>query len=161
MTTLAASTPEGRYHHGDLRSVLLAVTRDLLREVGPEEVSLREAARRAGVSSRAPYRHFPSKDALLSALAANGFDELCAVLHAAAQAAPAGRQVQDQAVAYVRFAQGEPALYRLMFSYRMVDADPALARAKASTLALLAAAAATGAPAGADVAARATACWAR
>ena len=106
----------------------------MLQEVGPDAISLREVARRADVSSRAPYRHFASRDAIMSALATEGFIALRTALIAAAT--PEG-SLQDQAIAYVRFALDRPALYRLMFSYRIEDADSALAEAKTATKALL------------------------
>ncbi len=70
----ALSTFEGgtAYHHGDLRRSLIAAAQELLRSGGAEAVTLREAARLAGVSHNAPYRHFASRDALLAALAAEG-----------------------------------------------------------------------------------------
>lgn len=160
MSDASGATAQGRYHHGDLRRALLEVARGLLQEVGPDAVSLREVARRAGVSSRAPYRHFEGRDALMAALATEGFDELRAVLVAAAEAGAPDRRLRDQAIAYVGFALGRPALYRLMFSTRIEEADPALARSKAATKALLSARVEADAAAGADVAARARGCWA-
>ena len=62
----AAAKP---YHHGDLRRVLIDAALQLVGEGGPEAVSVREAARRAGVSPGAPFRHFPSRDALMQAVA--------------------------------------------------------------------------------------------
>ena len=64
------------YHHGDLRRALLEAAREVLREQGPEGCSLREVARRAGVTHAAPYHHFPSREALLGALANEAYAEL-------------------------------------------------------------------------------------
>ena len=64
------------YHHGDLRKALLDAASALLAEVGVAAISLREVARRAGVSHNAPYRHFADRDALLAALALQGFEVL-------------------------------------------------------------------------------------
>lgn len=110
------STSRERYHHGDLSAALIEAGVALLREVGPAALSLRAAARRAGVSAMAPYRHFADKDALLAALAAHGFQLFGAALanSAAARSAP-GDALRAQGVAYVRFATTEPALFRLMF----------------------------------------------
>jgi AcrR family transcriptional regulator len=69
------STP---YHHGNLRKALLDAAVALIGEVGPRAFTLREVARRAGVSHNAPYRHFTSKDDLLLAVAAEGFERLAA-----------------------------------------------------------------------------------
>ena len=60
------------YHHGDLRAALLQAAGEILEKEGLEALSLREAARRAGVSHNAPYRHFPDRDSLLAALVAQG-----------------------------------------------------------------------------------------
>ncbi len=107
-----------RYHHGDLREALLQAATEMLVETGPKGLSLREAARRAGVSTGAPYRHFKDKDALLVALAARGFDALHEALQevqAACAESDALERVQRLGVAYVEFAADQPALFRLMF----------------------------------------------
>src|SRR6202789_1130123 len=68
--------PPQPYHHGDLRRVLIDTTLQLVTEEQDWTFSLREVARRAGVSHRAPYNHFPEKLDLLAAVAAVGFDRL-------------------------------------------------------------------------------------
>jgi AcrR family transcriptional regulator len=116
-------TAKQRYHHGDLRSALLAAAGRILDKQGAAELSLRETAKIAGVSAAAPYRHFTSKEALLAALAEDGFEELERVLKAAAERHP-GRpqgQLQDLAVAYLRLAARRPHFFRMMFS---VDLGP-------------------------------------
>ena len=65
-----------KYHHGDLREVLLELAVEHIAAVGVERLSIRELARRAGVSATAPFRHFPDKLTLLGALALEGFTEL-------------------------------------------------------------------------------------
>ena len=75
------------YHHGNLKQVLLEASLDLLRKAGSGEFTLREVARRAGVSHNAPYRHFRDKQELLAALAAEGFDRLTAAMTKAAEPA--------------------------------------------------------------------------
>jgi AcrR family transcriptional regulator len=103
------------YHHGDLRSALVATGLEMLAQGTVEHVSLREIARRAGVSATAVYRHFPEKGALLLALAAAGHEQLGAEQAiAAAQGGAAGFAATGQA--YVRFALANPALFRLMFA---------------------------------------------
>jgi AcrR family transcriptional regulator len=95
------------YHHGDLPAALLRAAAKTLEKRGPGALSLRETARRAGVSHNAPYRHFPDREALLAALAAEGF----AVLGERLRDQP-GRSMGD---AYVRFALEQPQRFRLMF----------------------------------------------
>jgi AcrR family transcriptional regulator len=104
------------YHHGDLPNALVRAAVELLEEGGAAELSLRAAARRAGVSAAAPYRHFADRDALLSAVAAVGYRELAEQLAAAhpAQATPDG--LVAVANAYVRFALTRPGMFRVMFA---------------------------------------------
>lgn len=83
------STP---YHHGNLRKVLLDAAAALIGEVGPRGFTLREAARRAGVSHNAPYRHFASKDELLVAVAAEGFERLAATMREAMEPGRTARE---------------------------------------------------------------------
>jgi len=108
---------EKAYHHGDLRAALLAAALESV-EAG-EAPSMRAVARRAGVSPTAPYRHFADRDALDSALAVRGFDELHEDLTAALAEVPssaiAAETLGALAVAYVDFALRRPALFRLMF----------------------------------------------
>lgn len=107
----------GSYHHGDLRTALLASAAELLDEGGTEAVSLRECARRAGVSHAAPYRHFATKEALLLALADEGFTWLADAGRAAMRGIRGARARLDAyGAAYVRFALEHPARFRLMFA---------------------------------------------
>ena len=106
------------YHHGDLRSALVAAALDLLAAGGPDALSLRAVARQAGVSAMAPYRHYADKEALLAAVAIHGFKGLQAALSAADAAVPPDAALTEQAVAYVRYALANPALFRLMFGPR-------------------------------------------
>src|SRR3954451_4016623 len=87
-----ASRPTGLkpYHHGDLRRVLIEAALQLAEQGGAEAVSVREAARRAGVSPGAPFRHFPSRDALMAAVAAEAQRRFRAEIDAALSSAPAG-----------------------------------------------------------------------
>lgn len=103
------------YHHGDLPAVLVQTAVKMLDADGGVDLSIRAVAREAGVSSAAPYRHFPDRPALLSAVAAQGFRELMSVL-AGTQPEPSSREdFSDLAVAYVRFAMARPGLFRVMF----------------------------------------------
>ena len=99
------------YHHGDLRPAILKAAAKLLEKQGLAELSLREIARRAGVSHAAPYRHFPDRQSLLAALAAEGF----AKLGEAQREAAARAGLRGMGEAYVRFALEHPQRFRLMF----------------------------------------------
>ena len=102
-----------RYHHGDLRLALVEGAMRLLKVQSAAELSLRAVARLAGVSPNAPYRHFESKDALLAAVAEEGFRRLAAAT--AAASGPPRTRLGRMGVAYVRFATENPRLYGLMF----------------------------------------------
>ena len=123
MSTLSTSG-RSTYHHGNLRPALIAAARALLDEGGASAVGLREAARRVGVSPTATYRHFRDKDALLAAVAAQGFREFAAAL---ADAGRAGEPLSAMGAAYVDFALARPGMFRLMFSpllaERAIDAE--------------------------------------
>jgi AcrR family transcriptional regulator len=106
------------YHHGNLRTALLAEAERTVRERGVQELSLRELARQVGVSHGAPRRHFPDRQALLDALAEAGFARLGAELRSAIDGA--GEEFEARlhatAAAYVRFATRDAALLELMFA---------------------------------------------
>ncbi|MER7079326.1 transcriptional regulator, TetR family [Saccharopolyspora kobensis] len=107
---------QGSYHHGDLRAACLRAARELLEEDGSAGLSLRAVARRAGVSATAPYRHYPDRDALVSAVAAEGYRELAGHLAAAHPSPATPDDLAAIAVAYVRFALDHPAMFRVMFA---------------------------------------------
>ncbi|MGY1715907.1 TetR/AcrR family transcriptional regulator [Geodermatophilus nigrescens] len=110
--------PEQPYHHGDLRAALLERAAERLRLGTVADLSLRALARDLGVSHAAPSRHFPDRQAFLSALARSGWERLDAALAAADPGADAGLRPRLLALgrAYVRFATAEPALLELMFA---------------------------------------------
>jgi AcrR family transcriptional regulator len=112
---------------------LLQGARGLLAEQGPESLSLREVARRAGVSNAAPYHHFASREELLAALAAQAFGELDRTMAEAQAAAPADPAPQLVAVGmgYVLFALREPELFRLLIRPEHLAASRAAPRAPA------------------------------
>lgn len=115
------------YHHGDLRSVILAEAARLVAERGADGVSLRELARAAGVSHAAPAHHFTDRRGLFTALAAEGFRLLAEALTAARG------DFADAAPAYVRFALEHPGHYQVMFDKSLLDAaDAELAAAEAA-----------------------------
>jgi AcrR family transcriptional regulator len=110
--------PERKYHHGDLWRGLIDAALALIAEGELRTFSLREVARRAGVTAAAPYHHFKDKAALLAAVAEEGFVALCGRLEAALAAVPSddprGR-FKALARAYLEFARARPAHYRVMF----------------------------------------------
>ncbi|MFF9851165.1 TetR/AcrR family transcriptional regulator [Streptomyces litmocidini] len=106
----------GAYHHGDLRAACLRAARELLEEDGSAGLSLRAVARRAGVSATAPYRHYADREALVSAVAAEGYRELAEHLTAAHPAPSTPDGLAAVATAYVRFALEHPAMFRVMFA---------------------------------------------
>lgn len=104
------------YHHGALRQALIDGAREILAERGHEQFSLKEVARRAGVSTSAPYRHFDTRDDLLNAVAAEGYAKLHQSLEqTAATTADVGERLLRLGGAYVRFAQEHPDLFVTMF----------------------------------------------
>src|SRR5271155_4752654 len=120
MSTTTSSTTlpdmsERPYHHGNLRTALLAQAERTVRERGVQELSLRELARETGVSHGAPRRHFADRQALLDALAEEGFARLGKELRGALEHAGKGFQSRllATASAYVRFATRDAALLEL------------------------------------------------
>ena len=111
------------YHHGDLRRALIDTALQLVTEEQDWTFSLREVARRAGVSHRAPYNHFPEKLDLLAAIAAVGFERLRdGLLRATIGIADPGALLVAICRTYVRLGLANPALYRLMFGPALSDA---------------------------------------
>ena len=99
------------YHHGDLQASVLRAASKLLEKEGLDGLTLRALARRIGVSHNAPYRHFPDRETLLAALAAEGY----AMLGEAQREAAATSGLRGMGEAYVRFALDHPQRFRLMF----------------------------------------------
>lgn len=113
MTETKAVAP---YHHGNLRQALLEAAVALIGEVGPRAFTLREVARRAGVSHNAPYRHFVSKDDLLVAVAVEGFERLAAGMQAALEPGQSPRErLELCGCGYVQFALYWPQHLLAMF----------------------------------------------
>ena len=136
--------PWGRYHHGNLKEALVQAARDLVAEFGPQGFSLAEAARRAGVSTAAPYRHFTDRQALMGEVARQGYAVLVSKLHEAWNDGlpdPANAFLRMGA-AYIAFAAEEPAAYAAMFQSGLKPTQPApLREAADKTFAVLVAAA--------------------
>jgi AcrR family transcriptional regulator len=127
------------YHHGNLRTALLEAAERTLRERGSQDLSLRELAREVGVSHGAPRRHFPDRQALLDALAEDGFERLGGELRAAG--AGAGEEFEPRlraiAAAYIRFATEDAALLELMFAGKHREPSGALAEASERAFAVM------------------------
>jgi len=123
-----AETSEGTrrpYHHGDLRRAILTAALDVIAADGPSALSLRDLARRAGVSHAAPAHHFKDRTGLLTAIAAEGFGLLAATIGEAAD-------LKDAGVRYVRFAREHPAHFQVMFAPELLrDGDLELTTARA------------------------------
>jgi AcrR family transcriptional regulator len=130
-TRKTSSKSKPRYHHGDLRHALIEASLALITEEGFGALTLREVARRAGVTHAAPYRHFADKEALLAAVAEEGFRTMAAQMRERMdrESGPTQRIVAC-GVAYVMFAIHHPAHFRVMFGphfTRLIDHE-ALAR---------------------------------
>jgi AcrR family transcriptional regulator len=122
-----SSGPSGRrdtYHHGDLKRALAEAALGLVAEKGPRGFTLREVARRAGVSAAAPYRHFADRAQLLATVATEGFVRLHETLSdTAAGTTGLTRQVLDMGRAYVRWAVDHPDYYQVMFGSELDKSD--------------------------------------
>jgi AcrR family transcriptional regulator len=133
-----------RYHHGDLRRALLDAALRLVRGGGAPALTLRAAARLAGVSQAAPYRHFADKQALLAAVAEEGFRAMTAAMQQAMGPHEDEPLLKFRALGlgYVGFARTHPAHFRVMFGPELADrsAHPSLAEAAAEAFRLLVAA---------------------
>jgi AcrR family transcriptional regulator len=116
------------YHHGDLRRVLIDAALQLVEEGGAEGLSVREAARRAGVSPGAPFRHFPSRVALMTAVAEEAQRRFRAEIEAALAEVPAGdplARFRCIGLAYLRWAMRNPTHFEIISSGRYFDHDKA------------------------------------
>ena len=119
------------YHHGDLRRALIDASLELIQEKGAQGLTLREAARRVGVSHAAPYRHFADKEALLAAVAEEGFRGLHdAMVVARDKRESLVEKYRATGVAYVEFAVAKPNHFGVMFGPQLNTEDhPALEEA--------------------------------
>ena len=128
------------YHHGNLRETLIRAALELIEKKGPAGFTFADAARWAGVSSAAPYRHFRDRDALMADVARRGFEEFAAAL---AKAWDGGKPepiiaFENVGRAYLRFAKKEPAYYSAMFESGLPsDANEELREASDRAFAVL------------------------
>ena len=124
-TVKKQSVADSAYHHGDLRAALVSAAEAILAERGVSGFSLREAARRTGVSPAAPSHHFGDSRGLLTAVAAKGFRKLTDQLDSALQKATKQARLEAVGDAYLGFAKRNPALFTIMWTRDLLDqSDP-------------------------------------
>lgn len=109
------------YHHGDLKTALVAAAGAILRKEGPSALTLRAVASATGVSATATYRHFADRRGLIAAVAVEGFRALQGAMLAGSRAAPGRLGLKAVAASYVRFAHEHAAEYRVMFGPEVAD----------------------------------------
>jgi AcrR family transcriptional regulator len=123
------SRREGGYHHGNLKEALVQAALNLIADKGPAGFTFAEAARSAGVSPAAPYRHFRDRDELLASVAQQGFEQFEAQLTAAWDDGRPDTPTAFQRIgkAYLAFARENPAYYSAMFESGIpIESNPAL-----------------------------------
>jgi AcrR family transcriptional regulator len=128
------------YHHGDLKNALVDTALEQIAQHGVRTLSLRDVARRTGVSHTASYRHFPNKESLLAAIAEQGFRRLSTSMRAAIlpHATDPAAALRASGVAYVEFGVSCPNHLSIMFGGQIAHADyPGLAEASQEAYALL------------------------
>jgi len=124
LTARVTTHPAGSSPPPHLRERVLETSRELLAEGGLAALSMREVARRAGVTHQAPYHHFPDKESIVAELVTEGFEELGRRLHGAVDAACTGGKAEvlrGAAEAYLGFALEHPAVFRVMFRPELCD----------------------------------------
>ena len=133
------TTQKKPYHHGDLRPALLRAVKELLAEQGIESLSLRECARRAGVSWSAPGHHFGDKTGMLTAFATDGYVALASLMQKRSRQQSEPRKAAAAVGnAYLEFALKEPEYFRVMFRTELLNqTEDAYKIAKASAFAVL------------------------
>ena len=139
LRSVAVASATRPYHHGNLRSALLARAVEVIDERGVQDLSLREIARDVGVSHAAPRRHFADRQALLDALAVEGFERLGSALRDAISGAGDAFPARLDAIArtYVGFATSHAALVELMFATKRRHESDALHEAANESLSVL------------------------
>jgi AcrR family transcriptional regulator len=128
------------YHHGNLREALIEAARNLIALKGPAGFTFADAARSAGVSSAAPYRHYRDRDALLADVARHGFELFEGQLEKAWDSGKPEpfRAFENLGRAYLNFARNEPAFYSAMFEAAVpLDSDAELRQASERAFAVL------------------------
>ncbi len=133
------ATARKNYHHGDLRAALLEAALDIITDSGPQQLTIREVARRAGVSHTAPYRHFADKDQLIVAVVEQGFSLLQDTMEKQKASVPPDpiNQFAASGMAYVDFALTHPAYYRVMYSGDLLTSSESLQHTSTETFAAM------------------------
>src|SRR3546814_5565744 len=122
LNSVKTGAPGGRsYHHGDRGPAVIRAAVEVVAERGPDGFSLKETARRAGVSPAAPAHHFGDARGLLTAIATEAFRDFGDALAAADKGADRAARIRAQGVAYVRFALDDPARFHLMWRKALLD----------------------------------------
>ncbi len=123
----------------DLREACVAEAFRIVEDTGIEGLSLRDVARRLGVSHQAPYKHFPSRDHILAEIISRSFDEFAAFLDARPRAASASEDLRAMGELYLEYARRHPLKYRLMFNTPLPEPDkhPGMMRNARRAFALL------------------------
>jgi AcrR family transcriptional regulator len=120
------SAPRAAFHHGNLREALIEAAISQVEEGGPESVSLREAAKRTGVSSGAPFRHFPNRPALMTAVAEEAMRRLRAGIDGALERCMEEDPLlrfRELGYAYLKWAVDYPAYFRVVSDRRLIEFD--------------------------------------
>src|SRR5512140_2225427 len=120
------------YHHGNLRAALLEAALEVIAEAGVEGLTLREVARRAGVSHAAPKHHFADKAELVRSLVVDSFGQFAAALRRAGRGDTGAERLSSLGNAYVKWAIANPARFRLLFRPELRGADESGAIATAA-----------------------------
>jgi len=122
MQKITKKIDEPKYHHGDLRHAIIEAALQLVEESGLPNLSLREIARKIGVTTAAPYHHFKDRKALLIEITIHGYGRLLQTLEAARASAKSDEQeLEAETRAYLQFAQQHSALYAVMFSSELTN----------------------------------------
>ena len=139
MQKITKKIAEPKYHHGDLRHAIIEAALQLVEESGLPNLSLREIARKIGVTTAAPYHHFKDRKALLIEITIHGYGQLLQTLEAARASAKSDeRELEAETRSYLQFAQQHAALYAVMFSSELTNHGSVELRAAAdSCLAVL------------------------
>jgi AcrR family transcriptional regulator len=125
-TAAKTAAPRDTFHHGNLREALIEAAIALVEEGGPENVSLREAAKRTGVSSGAPFRHFPNRTTLMTAVAEEAMRRLRAGIDGALKKSTEQDPLlrfREMGYAYLNWAVGNPAYLRVISDRRLIEFD--------------------------------------